>query len=244
MTTEEIKKCGNELVLVAEERLHFVFAESATSRMMKLYRSKNACLVDPESGASTVPTETFVLENPRLKVYPRILGKNTLADLDVSTHHRTGVLSDDSGRTWKLWAFTDKPSLTREVGEFASFVSKRALDDAISDYEHGVLRCPPVDLSDENLYAVRTEALDAGTFGLDPDYEWSEERFAEADVKDHQGYFEHAVLMDVAHLQRTLKRSTRAYPNFIMFISEWFRRCPKVWVAGGGNHRTASSDTT
>ena len=60
-----------------------------------------------------------------------------------------------------------------------------------------------------------------------------------ADRTNNRSYFKCAVRRDVDHLQRLLKRSPRAFTNFVIYISEWFRKCPQlqqlwseVWSAG------------
>ena len=66
---------------------------------MKLYKAKGIRLVNPDTGGLSKRVNTYVIENADLKVYPRILGRNTLTHLNASTHHRSGTLSNDSGMT-------------------------------------------------------------------------------------------------------------------------------------------------
>ena len=110
--------CGDALTLEDECRLQFVFAESVRSHRLKMYSAKDACIVNPETGCHSRRGRTYVLENPHLKVYPRICGRNTLSDLNVTTHHRKGILLDVRGNQYRLWPFSDTLSVTRNVGEF------------------------------------------------------------------------------------------------------------------------------
>lgn len=242
MTSEEIAKCDPPLQKVSQEQVHFVCAEHALSKTVNLYRASGVCLINPRTGAVSKQVTTYILENPDLRVYPRILGKNTLSDLGVSTHHRSGTMSDDSGKTWALWAFTDELSTERDVGEFRDYIDKRCLKDVIEDYLHGVLVEPPVDLSDARLYDIRYDALRgswAEKFPADPDYAWSDQQFLTAVKNSDEGYFMLAVIKDMALLQRLLKRSPANFASFVVFVSKWFQDCPKllqlwreVWSAG------------
>ena len=242
MTTEEIAKCVPPLQRVSRERVHFVFAEHANSKLMNLYRAPGVCLVNPRTGATSKSVTTYILENPDLKVYPRVLGKNTLANLRVSTHHQSGTMSDDSGHTWALWAFTDELTASRDVGEFRDYIDKSCLNDAIQDYLNAVLASPPVDLSDSRLYDIRVDALNGvwgERFPSDPDYVYSDQQFLTAVRNSDEGYFMLSVLKDMALLQRLLKRSDSNFASFVVFMSHWFRDCPKllqlwreVWAAG------------
>lgn len=161
-------------------------------------------------------------------MYPRILGRNTLGHLDVSTHHRSGTLSDGTGKTWKMWPYSNERSFLR----------------AVEDYARGILSHPKDVLTDDELFQVRSEAAsEAGVFTGDPDYSWSERRFGSAEVNRDRYYFAHAVLHDCALVQRCLKRDARPYPNFITYLSAWFRRCPqlknwwdKLWIQGNVGH--------
>ena len=99
-------------------------------------------------------------QTSRYRPYPRVLGQNILANLNVSTHHRSGTLSDDSGRTWKLWTFADELSATTDLAVLASsYMDRRTLSQAVEDYRHGVLIKPLVKLPPEQLFEICRKAL-------------------------------------------------------------------------------------
>ena len=242
MTPEEIEKCDPPLEFVTSEIVHFIFAESMRSKVMRIFKATGICLVNPRTGAVSREITAYVGENADLKVYPRVLGKNFLARLQISTHHESGTMSDSSGNTWTLWNVTDELSQRRDVGEFQSFVDRSSFKDALRDYAAGVLIQPPVDLSSNRLYPIRLQAI-SGDWGdrypRDPDYIWSERKFLSANQHGDTGYFMEAVLLDMAKVQRLLKRSQVSFTPFIVFMSEWFRACPlllelwrEVWAAG------------
>lgn len=99
MTSKEIAKCDPPLELASEEDVHFVFAESARVKRTKRYVADGVCLINPRTGAVSrrIQSLVYVVANDDLLVYPRVLGKNTIAGLNVSTHHESGTISDDSG---------------------------------------------------------------------------------------------------------------------------------------------------
>ena len=201
--------CGGCQLFLTQAELIMIFPENVAMRSFRIFQLKNVRLLNPRSGCRTRAITTIVVENPHIKVYSRILVKNTLSAFNVSTHHRSGIMSDDEGRTWKLWAFTDSLSQYRQVGRGAeSYLDRTSLTQAIADFQLGILVDPPVDLSSEALYLVRVDACRAGPAEnlciQDPDYAWSIVRFEKAESDNHRSYFAMAVLHPVSY----------KFPNF------------------------------
>ena len=65
----------------------------------RLFSAKDVCLVNPQTGDATLDTVTYILENPYLRVYPRVLGKRTLADLKTM---KEAALSTEPGTAQML----------------------------------------------------------------------------------------------------------------------------------------------
>lgn len=70
MTPMEIARVGHVMELVSKGRVHYIFAEPNTSKVVKLYKAKRFHLLNPDTGAATTPMSTYVIENADLKVYP------------------------------------------------------------------------------------------------------------------------------------------------------------------------------
>lgn len=236
MTPMEIARVGHVMELVSKGRVHYIFAESNTSKVVKLYKATGLQLLNPDTGATSKPLTTYVVENKDLKVYPRVLGRNTLADLGISVHHRSGTISDDTGNTWKLWDMLDKVTAEREEFERIQLTDdRRTLQDATQDYEANVLVDPPIPLSVQELFEIKQHAMSAGDDERHrhPDYVWSEENFMRAEQTNDRQYFIDATIADMPRVQRLLKRSDASFHNFSAYAGQWFlqsRPLQKLWA--------------
>ena len=231
MTPEEISKCGDSLKLISKGKVHFIFAESAVSKVVKIYKAEGLRLVNPDTGGRTDEINTYVIENADLKVYPRILGRNTLGELNVSVHHRSGTMSNDSGMTWKLWSVISEDTVVRDVGFEDRFMDKSSLEEAMADYEDGILIDPQLPLSEEELFEIRQDDMSAGNIverHRHPEYVWSPKDFIRAEITNDTQYFIDAIITHMPRVQRQLKRSTRNFHNFSAYVGEWFRQSRKL----------------
>lgn len=88
---------------VAQDSVEFVSVESKSKVSMKLYICDFTSLIQVESGLRSAPLPTFLVENPRLKTFPVLLGLLTMSDLNLFTGHRQGIVRDGDGRPFRLY---------------------------------------------------------------------------------------------------------------------------------------------
>lgn len=83
---------------------------------MTLYRVKECCLMQMESGITSNVGGTLMVCNPELQTYDRLLGLNTMKALQLTDQHSTDMVIDTMGRPFRKFSHRQLPRLLQSVG--------------------------------------------------------------------------------------------------------------------------------
>ena len=98
------------------DEVDFISARDVSRVNMTLYRVKECCLMQMESGITSNVGGTLMVCNPELQTYDRLLGLNTMKALQLADQHSTDMVIDPLGRPFRKYSHRQLPRLLQSVG--------------------------------------------------------------------------------------------------------------------------------